>query len=216
MSELSDRIFELVVAGHYGPGEKLNETELAERMGVSRTPIREALKELANTGVVVVERNKGARVREQTEESVEATFDLRSLVEPRAAGLAATAMSSETIDLLRASALRMRDEVSAAGSLTEIAALNHDFHTTILASCPNRRLADVALGLLKPIVASRTLRSYGPEELRRSANHHLEIVDAVAYRDAEWVEAVMRAHIRAGFHTAVKSVVPTPPRTAVR
>ena len=204
VSTLSDAIFGLIVSGEYVSGEKLNEVELADRMGVSRTPIREALKTLANTGVVVIEKNKGARVSEFSPESVMATYSTRSLLEPCAARLATEHLTDEDLAALRESAEAMFDMVTGEGDLASIAASNNEFHASILSKCPNARMAEISLGMLKPLVASRTFRGYSSVELERSARHHLEIVDALEHRDGEWVEAIMRAHIRAGYHSALK------------
>ncbi|OZC67687.1 hypothetical protein CH276_04445 [Rhodococcus sp. 06-470-2] len=202
MSELSDKILDLLVSGLYSPGEKLNEAELAGRLGVSRTPVREALLTLATTGVVTVEKNKGARVTEFTRETVEAIYSSRSLLEPHAAKLATGHFSVEELAELRHTAQRMHDIVVEAEDLPEIARLNNAFHTAVLSKCPNARMAEMAIALLKPLVAARTFRKYSAKEISRSAAHHLEIVDALECEDAEWVEAIMRAHIRAGCHSA--------------
>lgn len=204
MSEIGDKIFDLFVAGHYGPGEKLNEAELAARLGVSRTPIREALVTLAGTGVVTIEKNKGARVSEYTRDSVEAIYAARSLLEPEAAKLATGHVTQSDLAELREMAQRMHDKILDSADLSEIAVLNNAFHTAILLRCPNGRMADMAIGMLKPVVAARTFRGYTPAELIRSASHHLEIVDALESGDGEWVEAIMRAHIRAGCHSALQ------------
>jgi DNA-binding GntR family transcriptional regulator len=203
MSELSDAIFDLIVAGTFRPGEKLNEIELAERFGVSRTPVREALKSLVSTGVISIERNKGARVVDNSQDSVEAMYSARSMMEPYAARLASENMSDDDIAALRQLADDMYAKVTADPNLAEIAALNNAFHSAILAKCPNSRIAEMTMSMLKPLVASRTFRVYSESQLMRSALHHLEIVDAIAHRDPEWVESIMRAHIRAGYHSAI-------------
>ncbi|MBY4036047.1 GntR family transcriptional regulator [Rhodococcus fascians] len=203
MSELSDKILDLLISGLYSPGEKLNEAELARRLGVSRTPVREALVTLSTTGVVTVEKNKGARVTEFTRETIEAIYSSRSLLEPHAAKLATGCFSVEELAALRRTAQRMQDIVVEGTDLSEVASLNNTFHTAILLKCPNARMSEMAIALLKPLVAARTFRKYSATEISRSAAHHLEIVDALQYEDEEWVEAIMRAHIRAGCHSAV-------------
>lgn len=203
VSELSDKILDLLISGLYSPGEKLNEAELARRLGVSRTPVREALVTLSTTGVVTVEKNKGARVTEFTRETIEAIYSSRSLLEPHAAKLATGCFSVEELAALRRTAQRMQDIVVEGTDLSEVASLNNTFHTAILLKCPNARMSEMAIALLKPLVAARTFRKYSATEISRSAAHHLEIVDALQYEDEEWVEAIMRAHIRAGCHSAV-------------
>lgn len=206
MSELSDAIFDLIVAGTYRPGEKLNESELAERFGVSRTPVREALKTLGSRGVISMERHKGARVVDYSADAVESMYAARSMIEPYAARLAAMAMDDDDVAALRQLADDMYAKVTAEPNMAEIAALNNAFHTAIVARCPNPSVAEMTLGLLKPLVASRTFRGYSESQLMRSASHHLEIVDAIAHRDPEWVESIMRAHIRSGYHSAVATM----------
>jgi DNA-binding GntR family transcriptional regulator len=203
LSELSDAIFDLIVAGSYRPGEKLNEIELAERFGVSRTPVREALQTLSSSGVIAIERNKGARVVDYSQDSIEAMYSARSMMEPYAARLASTNMGDADIVGLRQLADDMYVKVTQAPNIAEIAALNNAFHSAILARCPNSRVAEMTTSMLKPLVASRTFRSYTDSQLLRSALHHIEIVDAIASRDPEWVESIMRAHIRAGYHSVV-------------
>ena len=203
MSELSDAIFDLIVAGTYRPGEKLNEIELAERFGVSRTPVREALKTLGSSGVIAMERHKGARVVDYSQDSIEAMYSARSMMEPYAARLASENMSEDDIAALRQLADDMYAKVIEDPNIAEIAALNNAFHTAILARCPNARVAEMTTSMLKPLVASRTFRSYTDSQLMRSALHHIEIVDAIANHDPEWVESIMRAHIRSGYHSVV-------------
>ncbi|SNT41005.1 GntR family transcriptional regulator [Rhodococcoides kyotonense] len=203
MSELSNAIFDLIIGGTYQPGEKLREIELAERFGVSRTPVREALKTLASSGVITIELNKGARVNEYSQDSIAMMYSARSMMEPHAARLASENMSDDDVAALRQLADDMYAEVVGESHFAEIAVLNNAFHAAILERCPNVRIAEMTSGLLKPLVASRTFRSYTGPQLMRSALHHLEIVDAMAARDPEWVESIMRAHIRSGYHSAV-------------
>lgn len=203
MSELSNAIFDLIIAGTYRPGEKLREVELAERFGVSRTPVREALKSLASSGVVSVELNKGARVADYSQTSIESMYSARSMMEPYAARLASENMSDDDIAGLRRLADEMYAQVVDNPVLAEVAVLNNAFHAAILDRCPNTRIAEMTSSMLKPVVASRTFRSYSDSQLMRSALHHLEIVDAITARDPDWVESIMRAHIRSGYHSAV-------------
>ncbi|MGV8872017.1 MAG: GntR family transcriptional regulator [Rhodococcus sp. (in: high G+C Gram-positive bacteria)] len=203
MPELDDAIFDLILSGTYAPGEKLNETELAARFGVSRTPVREALKSLASTGVVSVEKNKGARVTEYSRESVAAMYSARSLLEPYAARLATPFFVGDALERLRGLAEEMHAQVLDARNAVEIAATNNAFHEAVLSKCPNAKVVEMVMGMFKPIVVSRNFRDYTREELLRSAMHHLEIVDAMSHQDPDWVEAIMRAHIRHGYNRAI-------------
>ena len=203
MTDLDDAIFDLILTETYRPGQKLNELELAARFGVSRTPIRDALRRLASSGVVTVEHNKGARVTQYSREDVAALYSARALMESHAARLAAATVDDDAVDALRRSAEDMHEKVLASASVADIAAANNEFHALVLSHCPNARLRDLVGSLVKPIVVSRNFRNYTPDEMRRSAMHHLDIVDALSRRDEDWVEAAMRSHIRFGYHRAI-------------
>jgi DNA-binding GntR family transcriptional regulator len=200
MSEMSDAIFGLIVEGVYAPGEKLSEWEVAQRFGTSRTPVRQALTELASTGVISLEKNKGARVSEQSEESITAMYTARSLLEPYAARLATDYLTEDDLAELQMNAERSYSGAVNGQDLIEIASLHNKFHAIILSRCPNKRFAEITSGMLQPLVAAQTFRRYSESALRRRALHHLEIVDALTLRDHDWVESIMRAHLRSGYH----------------
>ena len=188
----------LILRGEYAPGARLGEVELADALGVSRTPVREALRQLAAEGLVELVPNKGARVVAWTADELEQVFELRAQVEGFAAHQAALRATDDDIERLaelaeahaRATAARNRD-------LERVYELNAAFHGGIAAAAGGASLQGVLGSLVHTVVLHRTLHTFDDAAMERSSRHHLEIVEAVRARDGVWAESVMRAHLLA-------------------
>ncbi len=193
-----DGVRGLILRGEYAPGDRLGEVELAETLGVSRTPVREALRQLAAEGLVELVPNKGARVIAWTPGELEQVFELRAQVEGFAAHQAALRATDDDIAHLaelaeahsRATAARDRDPEL-------VYELNGAFHGLVAATAGGASLQGVLGGLVHTVVLHRTLHTFDDAAMERSSRHHLEIVDAVRARDGVWAESVMRAHLLA-------------------
>lgn len=192
-----DAIRALILGGSYGPGEKLGEVELAERLEVSRTPVREALRRLAADGLVEHVPNKGARVVDYSGQELEHLFDLRAHVEGMAARAAADAMSPEAIDELEAIAeeIALYALPGPARDLDRVYGLNANFHGALAAGSGSAALKSTIESLFHTTARLRTLRGFDESAVSRSVNHHLEIVAALRARDGRWAESVMRSHL---------------------
>lgn len=186
----------LIASGELPPGTWLREKSLAERVGVSRTPIREALKRLAAEGMVEISRNKGARVMSFTSEDLTGLYDARAAFEPHATLLAVPRLTDRDVERLAALAAAMEEAV-AAGTPNALGALNRDFHEVFIERCGNSHFTSALRTLMRPAVVAHTFRNYSPDALRRSMLHHAELVVAARARDGEWAEAIMRSHILA-------------------
>lgn len=195
-----DVILRLILAGDLPAGQRLREQALAERVGVSRTPVRQALNRLAVEGLVTLNPNRSATVVEFTEEDVTGILDLRARFEAYAAGLAVPRLEAEHIDRLAELAAAMEELVRGDFRTTELSALNSEFHAIFIDHCGNRHLASTIRTLVRPVMMVRTFDTYTPEALRRSQQHHAELVEASRARDGVWAESVMRSHIRAARH----------------
>lgn len=186
----------MITSGELAAGSWLRETTLAERIGVSRTPVREALNRLAAEGLVEISRNKGAQVMSFTPEDVADLYDVRAGFEPHAVLLAVPNLTDEDIEQLATLASRMEAAVES-GQLDELSTLNSAFHGIFIERCGNRHFATALQSLTRPAIVAHTFRKYSSEALHRSMLHHAELVAAVRAKDGEWAEAVMRAHILA-------------------
>lgn len=186
-----------LVQGGYPAGAPLREVELAGELGVSRTPVREALRRLSAEGLVHIEPNKGARVAPWIDADLRSTFRLRQRLEGHAAARSAELISEEGIARLEDLCERM--ESAARGTsptrFEDIAMLNHDFHRVIIAAANDGRLVEVMAAVVQVALVRHMFERYNGEQLQRSFAHHRELVAALRQRDPEWAEAVMSAHI---------------------
>jgi len=198
MTAASDRAMhqlrERILGGEYAPGERLGEVELAEKFGLSRTPVREALRRLAAEGLVDITTNKGARVVEYPPQDLEYIFMIRAHVEGLAARAAAQTATTADIDRLDHIATVLKDHAEA-GNLDEVYRLNAEYHATLNGLAGSPVVSTTVGTLIHASVLQRTLHAFDDAAMRRSVNHHLEIVAALRARDGDWAEAVMHAHL---------------------
>lgn len=187
-----ERLLEELRQGRIGPGDRLREAELAERFGLSRTPIREALRQLEMDGLVVHLPRVGAAVRRLDYAEVMELYEMRAVLEGTAARLgtrAASQIEITELDTLNA------EMVAAEGDAARVARLNRQFHLTLLDAARNRFLVKSMAAI------SRTLIILGPstltetERISEAAAEHARLVDAIRARDADAAEQAMRAHI---------------------
>lgn len=191
------RLRELILDGDLRPGTRLGEVELADRLGVSRTPVREALTRLAAEGLVEVAPNRGARVATWTVAELEGVFDLRASLEPQLTGFAVARATAEDVEALSELAQQML-AVGTPGrdqDLDALVPLNRAFHDRLVAVAGHPALATALAAAIHPPIVLRNFHTYDEASLRRSLAHHAEIVAAVRAGDAAWAHAVMTAHI---------------------
>lgn len=200
-----------ILSGERAGGEWLRELELAAVVGVSRTPVREALRRLTAEGLVSHERNRGVRVAVWSERDLDEIFSLRSVLEPWGSALAAESGDAD-LDLLGG----LADQMDAAArhsppDLGEITRLNNQFHQLVMAASGNNRLVNLVSSVVEVPLVSRTFSHYSPEAMRRSLAHHHELVDALRSQDPSWAESVMRSHVRAAW-TSLRTDIDQPER----
>lgn len=192
------RIRDAIVSGTFPAGTHLAEQRLAEIAGVSRTPVREALRRLNAEHFVRFVPNRGAYVADWSHDAIDEIYRLRGLLEGHAAARAATRIDAAGIDRLARCAARIDEQIHGpAIDFDRIMAANHEFHTTILEAAESPRLLGLLQSLVETPMILKTLANYRREDLERSNQHHAELVAACQARDAQWAEAVMLAHLRA-------------------
>jgi GntR family transcriptional repressor for pyruvate dehydrogenase complex len=206
----AERILEMVISGNLSPGERLPpERELCERLGVSRTVVREALNLLEVRGLLEIEHGRGAVVSGGGGHAVRDTLELLLRVRPRAlgelleirrileveiAGLAAERALPEDVRAMREALDRMRTRIDAPEGYVDA---DVEFHAH-LARCTRN---EVLLVMLEPVVellrASRRVTASLPGTARRALREHAAILDRVAAGDVEGARCEMRAHLMA-------------------
>jgi DNA-binding GntR family transcriptional regulator len=194
-------IKDALASGRYGAGQYLREEQLAKSLGVSRTPVREALRRLDAEGWVETRPNYGVRVKAWTLQDAREIFEARLLIEPYLAGRAATSIGASDIARLKALADAMLAITTRRPSTSESCeawfTANGEFHAIITAAANNARLDRSLRSMKETPLIKWTFDTYSDEDRERSARQHVEIVLALEQRNAAWAEAVTRCHILA-------------------
>lgn len=201
----ADLIREAIVDGRVSPGDRLKEEELAQQLGISRTPVREALLVLQAEGLVEAVPNRGSAVRAYGRRELEELYELRALLEGHVASRAATRRTDAHLEELRQSCARFAALLPSADVATFVGE-NSAFHETILDAAASERLK----GMVRQVVAMPLVYSsyhwYSPEECAASHEAHLRLLDAFERQDAAQAERVMREHVLAALDVLVRHV----------
>ncbi|WP_067822968.1 GntR family transcriptional regulator [Actinomadura kijaniata] len=196
----------MILSGDVAAGSRLGEAELAGTLGLSRTPVREALQRLDADGLVEVLPHRGARVVRWTAADLAEIFELRGLLEPYAAARAARrGVPADALDELAACCEAM-EAAAAEGDFRRVAELNDRFHGRVIALSGNGRLPAMLTSVVHAPLVLDTFRRYDAAALDRSMHHHRELVAALRAGDPVWAEAVMRSHIRAAADHLIERV----------
>lgn len=198
-----------ILSGEFSPGMRLREAELAERTGVSRTPVREALRLLESEGLITFEPHRGARVSTQSAQELYDLFELRALLEGHAAAVAAQRIQADELAHLDELAARMAELLDQPDTSDEMTTLNGEFHRSIANAARVDHLSTVVPTLMHVPLILRTFRVYSADRLRSSVQQHLELTQALRHRDADWARSVMSAHI-----LAARAQIQPPPTIA--
>lgn len=188
------KIADDIVLGRFKPGERLDETMLAELFKVSRTPVREALKQLATHGLVVCRPNRGAVVAEMTPDQLDHMFEAIGELEAACARYASVRMNAvarqQLSGLHAESRLAMR-----AGDFELYDRLNQDLHGVIIQSCGNPTLIQMTLALRHRVSPFRRSQFRHIERMSASFEEHALIIDALLTHDASSAQRETRSHL---------------------
>lgn len=189
---VAHRIREAILKGYFKPGERLDQTELAELLGVSRSPVRDALKRLAAEGLVTMHPHRGAVVAELSRDELEEIYLIRRVLEGLAARLAVAHMDSGRLDALRQLLERM-DKTEDADEWIE---LNWRFHHTVYEAAGRPRLLEM-IDNLRNTVAPYIRQYISTPEYRRQAQvAHWRIYRACLTQDPDLAERETVAHLQ--------------------
>lgn len=196
----AQRLREVILRGELKPGEKLHQDQLADQLGVSRTPLRSALAALTQTGLVVYESNRGFRVREFSHADVIGTFEVRAELEALACRLAVPNMTPAVTARLEA-LLAEGDALLAPGvlrpeNLGPYRQMNVGFHETVMRVADNPWISDFVHRLHNvPMASDRVIMWRDFEVIHRSHDDHHRIARALSRSQGERAAALMREHI---------------------
>jgi phosphonate utilization transcriptional regulator len=193
-SAAQQEIERMILDGEIGPGSKLTEAWLSERLGVSRGPIREAFRMLEESGLVRQEKNRGVFVRDIPLEEALEIYDLRAAMDELVGRRLAETITSEQLRTARAIVERM-DVAARAGDSDAYHLLNLEFHDALVGFTGNRKLAGVYRRLVKELALFRRRNLRDQQLLPHSAAEHRGILKAIASGDPEQAGRTMFDHV---------------------
>ena len=197
--DVAERLRQQIFSRELEPGAWIDEQKLALQYGISRTPLREALKVLAVEGLVTMKVRRGAYVTEMSRTDVAQVYHLMGLLESDAAGLVATHASAAQIAELQALHDRLETEVEQRDRFF---ATNEEFHLRLLALAGNRWSAQIVQDLRKVMKLNRHLSLFRQGRVAESLAEHRTVMAAIQARDATAAARLMRAHFDNGLEAA--------------
>ena len=191
---VAGRLRELITEGELAPGTRLNERSLGERLGVSRTPLREALRLLAAEGLVDVTPNRGAQVVTLSEQDIRESFELMSALEALSGELACRNVTAEEVAEIKAVTFEML-ACHARSDLPGYYRLNRQIHDRINAAARNGLLRRVYTTLNLRIQNLRFRSNFDRDKWNRAAQDHVAMVEALEARDGARIAGILRLHL---------------------
>ncbi|MBK4218219.1 GntR family transcriptional regulator [Paracoccus caeni] len=189
------RLRDMIIEGHLPPGARLNEGHLGAQLGVSRTPLREAIKFLASEGLVELVPSRGALVKQFGAKEVRDMLQVISTLEQFAGRLACEVATAQGIAEIRA----LHDEMLACyrrGDRLDYYKLNQEIHTAIVALADNGALSEVHARLQTRLKRIRFIGHEGPEKWANAVAEHEEMILALEARDANRLAAILAEHLK--------------------
>ena len=203
--EVAELIRQRIYSRELEPGSWIDEMKMAEAFGISRTPLREALKVLAAEGLVTMKVRRGAYVTEVSEKDLRDVYHLLSLLESDAAATVAEQATAAQLEQLQ----RLHQELEAAvADADQFFRVNEAFHMQLLALCDNRFLSQVVGGLRKVMKLNRHQSLFKRGRIEDSLQEHAAIVQALTQRNPAAARQAMHTHFANGLAAAKNQPLP--------
>jgi len=200
-----DAIREAIINGTLQPRERLMEIQLAEELGVSRTPVREALRNLELEGFVVMVPRKGAYVADLSIKDIVDVFEIRAALEGLAAGLAAERITEEELEEMER-LLVEKGEAIKDQDFNRLIEVDTKFHESIYKASRNERLSNIISNLREQIQRFRSMSLMYPGRMRQSLDEHRAIVEAIESRDTQLSRQLAQEHIENAENAFIESI----------
>lgn len=192
---VADMLRDLIMTGKLKEGDKINENELCETLGISKTPLREALRVLSVEGLIRLVPHRGSFVTKPTFEEIAEMFDVMSLLEGFCAKEACAKLTSK--DFTRIEKLHAKlEENFEIRDQEEYIRTNNQYHSLVQKIAGNRTLNQIVNGLRKKILLYRFQSLNLPERFEHSIREHRDLLEAFRQRDQKRAEALMRRHLQ--------------------
>lgn len=208
-----EHIREAIINGVFAPGERLMEIQMADEMGVSRTPVREAIRKLEMEGFVVMIPRRGTYVSDISIKDINDVYEIRTSLDMLAAGLAAERISDEELEELQ----RLLVQVGRAiedNDMNKVLEADIAFHDVLYKASRNERLRNIINNLREQITVIRGVSMRYPGRLKDTQEEHRALVECIAARDVEKSQEVARIHLENAEKTLMEAMAAQQVRNA--
>jgi len=200
-----ERLREAILEGTLKPGERMMEVQLAEEMGVSRTPVREAIRKMELEGYVVMIPRKGAYVAGISLKDIADVFEVRASLEALAAGLAAERITDGELERLERLLVAVTDDAER-NDLADWVIKDTEFHDIIYQASRNQRLVQIVNNLMEHIHRFRSTSLALPGRMKIAVEEHKKLVEAISERDVARARALAQEHVENAEHSMLESM----------
>jgi DNA-binding GntR family transcriptional regulator len=188
-------IREQILSGELPPGSRLVETEIAAELGVSRTPLREAFRELESEGLIVYTRHQGVQVASLQLKDMEEIYEIRRVLEGLAARLAATRRTDQDIEAMLNGPVKQMEKAHAHGRVRDIPRAHTEFNELLYRMAGNDRLHDILHNYRQYTERSQMASMTRPGRAAEIIQEHREIAEAIQTKDPDRAQAAAEVHV---------------------
>ena len=203
--KILETIRDAILKGSLKPGERVSEPELAERFGISRTPIREAFRQLESEGYLEVMPRKGAVVASLSERDVVEFYSIKSILEGHAARIAAERMSERDLERLEAINAKL-EQIATGGDIKTFFRVHNEFHELFIKASGNDKLTELINQLVLKFNRLRLASLAQPGRMAISVQEHRKIIEAFRNHDGDKAENLVRHTATIGAEVLIQSL----------
>jgi DNA-binding GntR family transcriptional regulator len=205
--KILENIRDAIVSGSLKAGSRVSEPELAERYGISRTPIREAFRQLESEGYLTVVPRRGAIVSEFSQKDIEEFYAIKSVMEGYAARCACENLSAKDLDRLQTINNKLA-ELARIGNIKHFFKVHGDFHELFIKAADNEKLHELIAGLVTKFQRLRFASLSLPGRMEVSVQEHEKIIDAFRKKDPALAETLVRKNAEYGGRALIDGTAP--------
>lgn len=202
---VADALRVAIKDGTLRPGERLMELQLADELGVSRTPIREAVRELEAEGFLVMIPRRGTYVADISLKDIAQVFEIRTALEELAAGLAAERITDDELEELERCLVEIGEHIET-GDLEQVVEIDIRFHAVLYEASRNTRLIDIINNLREMLTRFRSVSLHYPGRLQETYQEHRDLVEAIAEHDADLARKIAVRHMENSERTLLRGI----------
>lgn len=202
---VAETLREAIVNGMLKPGERLMEIQLAEELGVSRTPVREAIRKLELEGFVVMIPRRGTYVADLSIKDINEVFEIRTALDVLAAGLAVERITEDELEQLERLLVEI-GELIEEDDADKIVESDSQFHDILYRASRNDRLVGIINNLREQFTRFRSISIQYPGRMQKSVEEHRRLVEAIASRDTDLAQQLAREHMENSEQTLLQDL----------